>query len=376
MPSNSESQTTTASQESIPFLLPEDLCCDPNGGAKFTFVATPTGIYVGLLFDNASALNNSGTPLVSQAECLHNAWLDEINHQAALGKVNAEIAAAAATVKLEDLSKVAFEVNLASGSALSWSEYLVIEDKIMRIIHDKNVGNIFCKLISITDVLAECVRLKNAHPEETDFSSISGFAPSIEGWLNSTPGFFEDKVFNLLCFKDLLWPNIVESNGGAELLASNLLRDPKILKQAVATVLFDKMSLPGLGQVSLERAKKLKIQPFTPETSEFLQRWLYLKVFSKTYFGAAHGGLSVISGCNNLIAGILSALLFAKAHALSRNEKEIRLNDLQQGILAHEKENNALSNLEKDKAEFFDSAFSSPRLFTRLVGQMGKTVAN
>ena len=376
MPSNSESQTSTAWQESTPFLLPENVCCDDNAGAKYTFVATPSGIYVGLLFNSLSALNNSGTPLVSQRESLNNAWLDEINHQAALGKVSAEIAAAAATVKLEDLSKVPFDVNLASGSTLSWSEYLTIEDKIVRIIHDDNLGTIFSKLISITDVLAECVRLKNAHPEQTDFSSIAGFAPSVERWKNSTPGFFEDKVFNLLCFKDLLWPNIVENNGGAELLATNLLRDPKILKEAVGTVLFDKMSLPGLGQVSLERAKKLKIQPFTPETTEFLQRWLYLKVFSKTYFGAARGGLSVISGYNNLIAGILSALLYAKAHALSRNEKTILLDELQKGILAHEKENNALSNLEKDKAEFFDSAFSSPRLFTRLVAQMGKTVAN
>lgn len=340
----------------------------------YTFVATPSGIFVGVTNNSMAAVRNLGEPLTEQRPMLERMWKQMVAQERAQGKASDEVAAAAQSVSASDLAGIKFDINLTPGVPLTWDEYLLLEARMQELIKGVEYPNIFMALIAISDILVEAVRLKSAG---SDLSTIPTFKCAPERWIKSEPGYFEQKVFSLLCFKNFVWPQIREANEAAwGTSGTNPLSDSKVISAAVNAVLFDKMDIKGAGTVSIGKAKKYKVVAFTPEIMQFFRRALYLKIFSKAYCGTAISGLSLVAGYNNIVAGFLSALIYAKAHALSKNSPEVGIADLYEGFFVHDKEGTALSQLDKGKAGFFDAGFSSPRLFTRLLGQMSKTVAN
>jgi hypothetical protein len=251
---------------------------------------------------------------------------------------------------------------------------LTIEARIIQAIQTSECPNIFYVYLAISDILAESVRIKSANES---LATLKDYKPSIERWLKETPGVFENLVFNLLAFRNSEWPSM-RKQYSAEWAASNKspLTQPAVFKAALRTVLQGKMHIPELGVISLDKARNYKIEEFSAEIEEFFRRYLYQKIFSKTYCGPAMSGFSMIAGYNNLAANFLSAVTYAKAHALARGDKQIKISDLYETYFLMDEEMASLTQLPKEKSQFYDNGFSSARLFSRLFGQISTSVGS
>jgi Fe-S-cluster containining protein len=340
----------------------------------YTFVPTPAGIYVGVSFSSMAAARNLGELLTDQRSMLENMWQTAVAQQKAQGYASQEVASAAAGISEAVLANVTFDVKLVPGTPLSWDDYQIIEERMLSTLSTDQYPQIISAIIAMSEYLAEAIRLKSA---SQDLSALTQYTPNVERWLDQEPGFFESKVFSMLCFKNFTWPAIREKLGEqATSKSDNPFTEPEVMKAAAGAVMADKLKMPGLEQpVSVGKAKKHKIKALTPEIDGFLRRYLYLKIFSKTYFGSSLSGLSLISGYNNIAGTLLCALIYAKAHAMKNNSDELKIADLYEAFVLIEREGISLSNLPKDRAGFFDSGFSSVRLFTRIAGQISRSVA-
>lgn len=337
----------------------------------YTYVPTPSGIYVGLVYNSMSSVRNLGELLSNQRPMLEETWRLMVNQERAQGRASNAVSAVAESVKASDLAAVQYNVNLVSTISLTWQEYLKIDDRLIALVSAADHKNAYTLLLSASEILAEAVRLKTAG---SDLGELSTFQPEVDRFIDETPTGVENALFNLLCFRNFEWPQIRKQYAAFWSAANKSpLSDPKILMAGTRAVLQGKLELSGLGLISIEKARRYRVRPFSAEIEQFFARYLYLKVFSKTFCGPPMSGLSIVAGFNNIIANFLSAIVFAKAHAMSRNESEIRLSDLYEAYFLLDKEVVQLSQLPKDKVQFYDSGFSSPRLFSRLLGQLCAT---
>jgi hypothetical protein len=335
-------------------------------------VPTPSGVFVGVQLASNASVRNMGELLTEQREHLAHIWQVQVNLEHAQGKASDAVKEAASGVKISDLSKIVYKIELLGGTELAWNEYLFIEEQILGLILGDKYPNIFHALLAVIELLGEAITLKTSGQ---DLDKLKGFTPSIDRWLSAEPGFFEQRVFRLLCFKNLVWPHVRKSH--AENWASqgaNPMSDPAVMKVAANSVIFGNMDLPSLGTVSIDKASKHKVAALSPEIDGFWRRYFYLKIFSKSYCGPALSGLSVMAGFNSLVAGFLSVMIFAKAHSVARKDKEIKIFDLYEGCWVLDREMLVLAQLPKAKASFYDVGLSSPRLFSKLLGQMSRSV--
>jgi hypothetical protein len=67
-------------------------------------------------------------------------------------------------------------------------------------------------------------------------------------------------------------------------------------------------------------------------------------------------------------------VIYVKAQAMTHKSKEVKIADFYEAYFLLDKEVVQVSQLPKDKAQFFDSGFASPRLFSRLLGRMSKEI--
>jgi len=338
----------------------------------YTFVPTPSGIFVGVVLNSMAAVRNMGELLSNQREYLEHTWKLVIEQEQAQGRADQQLASAAASITQENVAAIKFDVNLAPGVSLEWQEFLHIEARLLCALKEEETTNVFQTFLTLSEILAQALILKNT---KQDLSALASYKPSIERWYAETPGFFENMVFNLLAFRNYQWPQI-RKEYSANWSASNKsgFSEPRVIKSVVKTVMQGKLDLVGLGSVNLDKAKNYKIDQFSPEIDAFFRRYLYLKFFSKTFCGPPLSGLSMIAGYNNIAANFLSAVTYAKAYALHRNEKAIKIADLYEAYFLMDKEMVSLCQLPKDRAQFYDTGFASPRLFSRLLGQHSLSV--
>jgi len=341
----------------------------------YTFVPTPAGIYVGVSFSSMAAARNLGELLTDQRPMLERMWQTAVSQQKAQGSASLEVASAASSISLANLSEIKFDVNLIAGTPLTWAEYQIIEEQLLGALRLDLYPQILAVIIAMSEILAEAIRLKAAAQE---LSLLQQFTANINRWTDEDPGFFESKVFSLLCFKNFVWPPIREKLGEeAAGKSDNPFTEPQVIKAATGAVMADKLQLPGITKaVSIGKAKKHKVKALSAEIDAFLRRYLYLKIFSKSYCGSSISGLSMVSGYNNMAGNLLCGLIYAKAHALADNRDELKIADLYEAFVLLDREGISLSSLPKDRARFFDTGFSSVRLFTRIAGQISKSVAS
>lgn len=337
----------------------------------YTFVPTPSGIYVGVAMNSMAAVRNIGQLLTEQREHLERIWHIAVEQERAHG-ASQQVASYADSLTAENMANVQYDVNLVAGIPLTWEQYLLIEARILRVVQTDEFPNVFHVFLAISDVLAEAFRLKTAN---ADINAITDFKPSIDRWLKEVPGLFENLVFNLIAFRNNEWTSLRKQYATSTATKSPLTQ-PAIVKAAVRTVLQGKMHLPELGVISLDKARNYKIEMFEPEVDQFIRRYLYHKIFSKTFCGPALSGLSMIAGFNNLCGNFLSAITCAKAHALVKGTKQIRLADLYEAYFLIDEEMASLTQLPREKSQFYDNGFSSARLFSRLFGQISASVGN
>jgi Fe-S-cluster containining protein len=338
----------------------------------YTFVPTPSGIFVGVSHSSMAAVRNMGELLSNQRPLLEKMWTVAVNQEQAHGHATQVVASQVSAMTMDDLQKLDCKLNLVAGVPLAWREYLSIETPMLNMLQDGGYKSIFHSILAMGELLADAVRRKSAGE---DLSTLIDFKPKIEQWMNESPGYFENLVFNILCFRNFVWPQL---NKQYSALWTDRNKSPlsegKVVNAAVKTVMLGSMDLPGLGKVNINKARKMKMAPVSHEIDTFLRRHFYLKIFGKTYCGASIAGFSVIAGFNNLVGNFLSAITYAKLHAQARRSNEIAIADLYEAFLLIDRENVALSQLPKDKASFYDTGFSSARLFSRLLGQMSALV--
>lgn len=337
----------------------------------YTFVPTPSGIFVGVVFNSMASVRNLGELLSNQRPMLEETWKLVVNQERAQGRASEVVSSVAASVKASDLKAVQYNVNLVPDVPLAWDEYMHVDERLIRLTQDDDF-DVFTVFMSMSEILLEALKIKNAGG---DLSTIKDFQVPrdvLERFKGEPPTTFENLLFNLLCFRNFEWPQLRKQYAGLWAAANKSpLFEPRVLKSGIRSVLGGKVELPGQGIISLDRVRRYKIKPLSSEISQFFKRYLYLKIFSKTFCGTSMSGLSMIAGYNNLAANLVSAMSYAKALAMARNEDKILLSDLYEAYFLLDKEVVQLSQLPRDKVQFFDSGFASPRLFSRLIAQMG-----
>lgn len=335
----------------------------------YCFVPTPSGIYVGVTYASMAAVRNIGLPLNQQRSMLENMWQVSVAQERALGQATGEVVSLAGSIQAGHMSAVQYKVSLANGMPLTWSEYVVIEKCLLDLLQLSDQHSIFCLWLSLGEILAEALRLKSA---KEDIALIQGFKPSIDNWFSSSSTTFVEKlILNLLCFRNFeleqLRSDLALSSGNKSIF------HPFVVRQGLRTVFGSSMQLPDIGRVKIDHAYKLRLEPLSEEIEAFFRRYIYLKLFSKTYCGPALGGLSLVAGYNNMVGNFLSAIVFAKCHAMSRNERSIAIKDLYEAYYLLERQGVSLAQLTSERANFYDIGLSSPFLFNRLVVQMSAT---
>jgi hypothetical protein len=148
----------------------------------------------------------------------------------------------------------------------------------------------------------------------------------------------------------------------------------KYIGSGLNTILMANAGLPLLGNVSLNTALSKDFAPIDDETDKLFHRWLYLKLFSKSYFGPAAAGFSVLSGFNCLTASILSVLLFAKAAAINKKTEAIAIADIYEAYWRLDRELLTMGQTPEQESKFYNSGLSSPRLFNKSIWTMARSL--
>jgi Fe-S-cluster containining protein len=337
----------------------------------YSFNATPSGIYAGVVYNSAAAVRNLGTLLSEQAPMLEQMWRTVVAHQHAQGKASDAVTGAAASVTSADLSAIQYNVNLTAASAITWEQYLLIEARLLEILQSSDNPNFATALLLCTDLLAKAVGLK----QQGRLEEICSCEPDIGSMKGAVASDTECVVLRTIYFKLFEYPQIRLKYGRAwELKRKNPFFQPVVWNAALKTVASGTIELSTPAKVNAENARKLQIGTLSDEVISFLRRYLYLKIFTKSYCGPPCAGFSVVSGFNNLISYFLCGLVYAKAQAVCRGDSEIKLSDLYEAFFTIDRESIQINQLPKDRASFYDLGFSSARLFSRHLSEMSRTL--
>lgn len=334
----------------------------------YTFVITPSGIYVGVSFASMAAARNLGDLLSEQRQQLESMWQTMVGQQKSLGEASEATSLLAASIDSSNLSKVSYKIDLSADTLLSWEEYLQLEAALINTIHSPEDQSIFDIFLTSGRILSKSLAVKRAGDS---LNKPGEFKPGKPQYTSQSPSAFEKLLLNLLCFRYFEWPQIRKRYGVLPFKShANPLTKPAVVASAVRAVFTGKIDFAGIGQVGTQDIAKFQVEQFSPEVEALFRRYLYLKLFSKTYCGPALSGLSVIAGFNNLIANVLSAIAYAKAQSISRDCNFVNIADLYEALVVIDREGLMLAKMSSDKAALYDLGFASPRLFNRLLAEM------
>lgn len=342
----------------------------------YTFVPTPSGIFVGLVYNSMASVRNMGDLLSNQRPMLEETWKLVVDQERAQGRASRLESSVAASIKASDLKNIQYNVNLVPDLPLTWDEYMHIDARLIRLVQEEKFDNVFKVFVTASEILLEALKIKNANRDMAELAAFDEGGQAFDRFKAEPPTVFENLLFNLLCFRNFEWPALRKQY--ATLWAAtnkSPLTEPKVLKGGLRSVFSGKLEVPDLGVVNLDKVRRYKIKPLSSDINEFFKRYLYLKIFSKTFCGPSMSGLSMVAGYNNLAANFLSALCYAKARAMARSDDSIKIADLYEAYFLLDKEVVQLTQMPKDKVQFYDSGFASPRLFTRLLTQTSTTVS-
>jgi Fe-S-cluster containining protein len=363
---------------SCPFLI-ENLCfihsylgeeSKPAGCQLFpyTFTDTPDGIYAGVVYSSMAAVRNIGRPLSEQRPVLEKMYKTRLSKERSLAETMAKaqgaLGQAPSVVAEPDVN-----VYLVTGLAISWDEYKQVEERLLNFITKADVANICQLWQGGIQILNRAVNLKR---QEQDLQSIKDFEPVFESSLGS-PSFFERLLLNLFCVRALVWPEI---RAGKKTVTGQVntqaLLDPQALPALLKAVFANEITLAHTGKIDLKAILKESEILYSQEADEFYRRYLYLRLFSKTYFGPALAGLSVVSGFNNMVANFIVSLIYAKACAQKAGSAELQMADLYEVYFMIDRELAQLTQLDADKAALLDLGLSTPQLFARILNELSK----
>lgn len=325
----------------------------------YTFVGTPRGVYAGVSHSSMASVRNIGRPLTEQRTMLEETL--QLNK-----KLQNDLSAEAGA----NAKKIVSGINLAPGVPINWDEYFLIEEQLMQIARNEAFDDSCQMWLACCEVLAEAVRLKTAGQ---DLTAIKEFKPNVSSWLDKVPTAFESLLLMLISFRDLTWPMIkrrrMENNQKPASRADVFGYALKVLTQK-------QMEFPNCGSANIENTMRQPFKPLSAEIDHFMRQYLYLRLFSKTYFASGMAGLSVVAGFNHLVAIVITSLVYGKACAIKRGEDQIAIADLYESFLLLDKQLLQVSAATPQMALLYDQAFASPFLFSRLIAQVRRSFSN
>lgn len=387
--------TKPNAQGSCPFLI-DDLCFihgHLGGDHKpvscqifpYTLAETPTGVYAGVVYTSMAAVRNIGTPLSEQGELLEHYLQLSIRHKNETMRPE-QTAAQEQKVKEAGESKSTYSnpfevISLTPNCQISWEEYLHIENRIIALLLERvrladekpEECNIFDTIIQCSDILMQGRKLKLSGGNIAD---IANFTPERREVSDITPGGPEKMILRMLFYRFLVYPTVRTSDSRVwqmqkdqALKGKNASVTASIFSKyagaGLQTILFGKAKLPDIGEIVLDQAIQAKLAPLDSESSKLFHRWLYIRIFAKSYFGPAAAGFSVLSGFNCMTAGIISVMLFAKGAALRKKAPAVAIADLYEAYWRLDRELLTIGQIPVQESRAYNTGLSQPRLFNK-----------
>jgi len=245
----------------------------------YTFTEAPDGFYAGLSFAASGVLFNSGRSLEEQRDFLK-------TRLALFKKLFPNLKLDWSTIQLYD------------GQPLKWVDYLLAEKKLLQIFspaqsaeNNDTAGNTESEMTINNRLLMASTLLTELVPKEIDLDH--------ENLLDVSPAQTDLVIVRHLL--DFFLPahsySARRDAFGAHVFKQHLTQPPDIVQMLIS----NETSVP-LAQIC-----RLKLGHLDDDTEDLLRRFVYCRIFSKLYFGAGFGHLSVISGLHHL--GLLIALV-------------------------------------------------------------------
>jgi Fe-S-cluster containining protein len=377
----------------------------------YSFVETPTGVYTGVVYNSMASVRNIGAPLTEQREKLTQYYGLTVQHKNASMRPQL----------LEELAKAQKEGNapaavspfalvaLTPACQLTWEEYLLVEERMLKLITTRmrsdseaergvkdvaeNTGtdtdttsgattSIFDTLLQCTEIILQGRKLKVTGGNVAD---ILNFEPDLKTPADPAASNTELMTLRMLYYRFFVYPTVRTSDTSLWQMQRTRAFEPKVaatmlkalskyVSSGINTIVFAKSGLPILGNTSLDAALNKTCAPLDEETNKLFHRWLYLKLFAKSYFGPAAAGFSVLSGFNCLTASILSVLLFAKAAAVNSGKSTVAIADIYEAYWRLDRELLTMGQTPEQESKFYNSGLSSPRLFNKSLWTMAKSL--
>jgi len=359
----------------------------------YTFAETPTGVYTGVVFNSMAAVRNVGAPLTEQKEALLEHFKLTVQHKKATLKPEAraaedEILAAIAAGATAVYTNPFETVSLTPACQVTWAEYLMIEERMIALVQQRmhladeqpDDCSILDTLLMCSEILMQGRKLKLTNG---NIAEIKDFSPELKTPVDITPSGIEQMTLRMLFYRFFVYPTVRTSDSRLwQMQKSKALQGnnamvvartfSKYAASGMQTILFGKAGLPVLGDVNLDKAMVAPFKNLDAECNRLFHRWIYLKLFSKAYFGPAAAGFSALSGFNCLIAGVLSVLIYAKSAALHRKEDTISMPDIYESYWLLDRELLTIGQIPEQESRMYNAGLSAPRLFNKALWAMTK----
>ncbi len=267
----------------------------------YCFNETPSGIYASVSFVSMAVVHNSGTPLSKQRELLEKKLAD---FQALFPDHHPNWA------KLE----------LTGGHPISWSQYLTIEQEILSRWNQRQLPMEDRFRQVSKDLIA---RVKEPSAEKSPQADSNETAPKPLKPLDN---------HLLMSLHAMYFPTKILARGEGDF---SIMR---FLTQMAFKGISAPLSIKVPGQsFGLEQLSQIKWPDSDPEIEDLLYRYFFSRIFSKLYFGAGFGQLSLIAGFHHLTLLYTLTKLQAKALALSRDVQKVSYIDVVAAVRQLEK---------------------------------------
>ncbi len=340
----------------------------------YTFVETPTGIYTGLSLNSMASVRNLGNLLTDQREKLEGyfkktrSFIGEKALEAGSSKQMVE--APYATVVLSGQTKVA------------WKEFLHVDQKMIDTINAGNEsGEDFIQtLLKVEDIILHSISLAKA---EKPLSEITQFEPRGTTGSSEAGASTNEGILAMVYYLYLVYPSIRASFGdmwqlsnqerfGPKKIGSLLSQYAQYIGSGFSTIFLKNAGIKNFGKVNLIKAINYPVKPMPQAVNEFFRRWLYIKIFSKGYFGPIACDYSLLAGFNSLVMCYLCAMVFAKGETMKRNEDEIKIYDLYEVFFRLDREFLTMNQILPQVTVALSVAYSVPRMGRGILEMLAK----
>jgi hypothetical protein len=299
----------------------------------YTFTQAPDGYYASVSFASTGVLLNSGKLLTDQADFL-------------LGKL------LLFKRLYPSLDADWSQLQLVDGQALSWADYLQLEEYLLDAFRfDDSIQSSFFELSTLDSL---------ALASSTLIRHIKGTIELERDHLMPTP----PHVVDLVLIKTLLeffFPDDTYTSA----VSTDTIDGKALLTNITSAATTTSILIDGQ-KVALSEICKLKLPELEKQAHQLISRFIYCRIFSKLCWGPGLGHLSMVSGLHFI--GVLMALLRIELKCLlvAGSEKPIDFIQVAELVRTLERQLTTLRFSEKSSA-VLQVLLESPRRFERIL---------